>query len=228
MMTILFGISDPTVVGLQQGMSFFLKELTNLRNFYAASCRWDAQNLSWIWRWNTNRRFSCSSSYKYMHDRGYRCRYQKVLWKLKVPTKVRIFFWLLLWDRLMTREILLIRGCSIANACVLCNGGTLETRDHLFKGCTYSNSFWTRLLAQFNLPRPMEESVELAWFDNQESLDAQARVRWDLVWVAGTWALWKERNRWIFNETAKTVPVINNAVEEIHLWLHEGASNQIG
>lgn len=50
-------------------------------------------------------------------------------------------FWLLLWDRLMTREILMIRGCNMAQECVLCDTGSLESRDYLFGVVHILNNF---------------------------------------------------------------------------------------
>lgn len=126
-------------------MSFFIKDLVQLKHFYSASCRWDIQTGTWVWHWNANGKFSCSSAYRTMHDRGYRCRYQKTLCKLKVPTKVCVcvfFFWLLLGDKVMTREVLQMRGWNVNQECVLCEGGSIETRDHMFWGCSYSTGFW--------------------------------------------------------------------------------------
>lgn len=125
----------------------------------------------------------------------------------------------------MTREVLQMRGCNVNQECVLCEGGSIETRDHMFWGCSYSTGFWIALLAQLNLPTPAGISIEEVWFGHRDSLDKLARQRWDLTWATGTWALWRERNKRILIKASRALPMlINNAATEIHFWLHEGYS----
>lgn len=158
-----------------------------------------------------------------MPDRGVNFRYYRALWKLKVPTKVKIFVWLLLQNKLMTQEVLITRGCNVDQGCVLCDNGAIETRDHMMQGCNYASRFWIDILAHFNLGRPHGDTIHKVWWNHRITLGLLSRVQWDMTWAAGTWTIWQERNRRIFTGATKMVPIlINDAAIEIHNWMRCG------
>ncbi len=62
-------------------------------------------------------------------------------------SKVKVFGWLLLIDRLNTYDMLDRRHCSPENAslsCVLCSTGMRETTLHLFFQCPFSSECWAQ------------------------------------------------------------------------------------
>ena len=67
----------------------------------------------------------------------------KWLWKSNCQPKHNIFFWLLIKDRLSTRNILKRRNMHLDSYnCVLCNLLTEETLSHLFINCSMSTMCW--------------------------------------------------------------------------------------
>lgn len=60
--------------------------------------------------------------------------------------KIKVFLWLLLADRLNTRDMLHRRHYNIGSDlnCLLC-GGARETVEHLFFDCPFSVSCWNKL-----------------------------------------------------------------------------------
>ncbi|KAK1641849.1 hypothetical protein QYE76_059654 [Lolium multiflorum] len=64
-------------------------------------------------------------------------------WSLRIPTKVRIFAYLLDIDRLSTRANLFRKGCAPSSACAAC--GAPETGCHLFFDCPGAAELWARL-----------------------------------------------------------------------------------
>ena len=70
----------------------------------------------------------------------------KWLWKSSCQPKRKFFFWLLLQDRLSTREILKRRNMELqCYDCVLCHLDTEESLMHLFFSCPFSMSCWNTL-----------------------------------------------------------------------------------
>ena len=67
----------------------------------------------------------------------------KWLWKSKCQPKHKVFGWLLLKDRLSTRNLLRRRNMALDNHnCVLCQLNVEETTLHLFLDCTFAQECW--------------------------------------------------------------------------------------
>jgi hypothetical protein len=70
------------------------------------------------------------------------------IWSSKCCNKLRIFAWLLLMDKLNTRNILKRKNFAIQDSnydCVLCSNNTEETAYHHFFGCPFSKECWQRI-----------------------------------------------------------------------------------
>ncbi|KAK2356189.1 hypothetical protein QL285_093541 [Trifolium repens] len=66
------------------------------------------------------------------------------MWKNNVPSKISIFGWRLLLEKLPTRESLFSKGVItnvVERVCVLCCNH-VETTPHIFLQCHASNSVW--------------------------------------------------------------------------------------
>ncbi|GLT45963.1 hypothetical protein SLA2020_197560 [Shorea laevis] len=72
--------------------------------------------------------------------------YCDLIWSRFIPSKISIFVWRLLLNRLPTKDNLLLRGVSLApnTACVLC-GAHLENVNHVFAKCWRSQNLWSRI-----------------------------------------------------------------------------------
>ncbi|KAK8609494.1 hypothetical protein V6N13_061942 [Hibiscus sabdariffa] len=69
------------------------------------------------------------------------------VWKLKFPPKIRSFVWMLVLDRLSSKEFLLKRGVNIPvdmAGCTWCGLG-VENTFHLLIGCRFVTVFWQRI-----------------------------------------------------------------------------------
>lgn len=76
--------------------------------------------------------WSCSSSPAF-----------KWLWKSSCQNKHKVFFWLLLKDRLSTRNLLRRKTMVLDSyECELCNSRQEETLEHLFLRCPYAIACW--------------------------------------------------------------------------------------
>ncbi len=113
------------------------------------------------------------------------------LWKLKIPLKVKIFVWLVLRRRVLTVDLLLKRGWSGVDHCVMCRGAP-ESVDHLFLGCDYSSNLLITLLPHYTALRTID-GVQHLWRTSAcKSGDLKS---WELSYIATTWwFVWLERN----------------------------------
>lgn len=112
------------------------------------------------------------------------------VWKSKCTNKWKMFAWLLLADRLNTRNMLRRRNLLIRDnnyACLLCADPPEETVEHLFFQCPFSAACWGRL--------------GIIWPSHGDRLQLlhEAKRRWTKpmfmeIFLVAAWSLWKERN----------------------------------
>ena len=115
--------------------------------------------------------------------------------EILLSKKNKVFGWLLLVDRLNTREMLQRKTFLLPEyTCVMCNMAVLETRDHLFFHCPFAQTCW-RFLAPF------------AVLTNRHGLEClqilKSRIRQPFfmeIILMGLWAIWKTRNAFIFQQ----------------------------
>jgi hypothetical protein len=98
-----------------------------------------------IWRWTVNGKYSAFSAYRSFFIGMSTMIGAKQLWKVKVPPKVKLFFWITLHSRLWTAERRWRHGLQQHGTCVLCDQD-LETTDHLLASCAYARETWYRCL----------------------------------------------------------------------------------
>ena len=99
-------------------------------------------NDKWSYIWDSDR-FSVKKTYK--HLRGHQVTHQafRWLWKCSCQNKHKVFFWLVLIDRVSTRELLKRKNMVLQDyTCVLCNGAIEESQTHLFLQCPFAMQCW--------------------------------------------------------------------------------------
>jgi hypothetical protein len=84
------------------------------------------------------------------------------IWKSKCIMKIKMFSWLMLSDRLNTKDLLQRRHWNVTNdySCVLCPGHHHEDRDHLFFNCIFSSRVWAYLQIQWGTSGNMVQTTE--------------------------------------------------------------------
>ena len=100
-------------------------------------------NYSWSYIWGSSL-FSSSKAYKALV--GKTEAHQSFNWLCKSfcqPNTQSFFCWLLLQDRLSTRNILRRKNMVLENCnCVLCSSQVEESLEHLFFHCPFAASCW--------------------------------------------------------------------------------------
>jgi hypothetical protein len=115
------------------------------------------------------------------------------IWKSKMLPKLKVFSWLLYNDRLNTRDLMIRKHWQLnsGSGCVLCATHRLETRDHLFFGCSFAQQCWDAIGIVWNLEMPISNRIILV----KRNFDGPCFME---VMACATWNIWKIRNDLIF------------------------------
>lgn len=122
------------------------------------------------------------------------------IWRTKLNMKIKVFAWLLLMDRVNTRDLLDRKHCKPINATVLCSccsQGVRETKEHLFFFCIFSAQCWNVLGWTWS------SNLEFHRMIQSQSVSFANPCFMELL--IATWNIWKERNNLIFNGVLPSV-----------------------
>lgn len=153
------------------------------------------------WTHAGNGIFSASSAYEFICKEGSDLSGWKWLWKLKVPSKLKTFTWLILLNKLPTNELRNHRGLCQSGLCPRCN---LEIEDinHLFRGCPKAKDFWSLFRSSQWLSKDLDCPI-LDWITrNLKSTKISGignNIPWSCIFLAIIWQIWKDRNRKSFD-----------------------------
>ncbi|KAJ1698769.1 hypothetical protein LUZ63_007281 [Rhynchospora breviuscula] len=213
----LFGTTNLQLVATHGHISSGLKDILRNMEFFSASIVTDANHSS-TWRWTNHGFFSSNSAYKVLADTGVWCPYQARLWKIKAPPKVKVFLWLLLQDRLLTQDNLVVRGWPAIQSYTTCHLEVMETVVHLFIQCPFARSIWDLIQVHYNFSvLSFSSSIVDFWLQNRAIIGKQ----WDIIWAAVSWALWKERNARIFSsDISNRHLLLREIVACLDIWKH--------
>ena len=143
------------------------------------------------------------------------------LWKTCCQLKHKIFFWMLVHNRLNTRAMLhrknfFFRGYT----CVLCGLQVLETRDHLFFHCPFYRICWTYLAANW---APTYQGIQHEINNLKEMLDLPFSLE---IIILAAWAIWITRNEFIFNKITPSLYRCRKTFKEELKWLVHRATRE--
>jgi hypothetical protein len=138
------------------------------------------------------------------------------LWKSWAPSKVIVFSWQLLQNRIPSRQNLLRRRVitDINNTfCVLC-GNSVELVDHLFLTCGVSSTVWYSIFRWLGFQCVLPGGV-IGMFEFLLGMGTgrRAHLRWLLIWHAVIWSIWNSRNELIFIGGSSSVEYLVDKVK---------------
>ena len=118
----------------------------------------------------------------------------KMLWKVKVPSKLRVFAWRLTRSCLPTGEVLAERGMATTAICPVCNAAA-DTWRHALLECNMSMSVWAMKEYDVMLPLMADETDDprLWLFSLSEALSKERFIEV----LATLWSIWWVRRKFI-------------------------------
>jgi hypothetical protein len=125
----------------------------------------------------------------------------KNIWDSPAPSKIIVFSWQLLYDRVPTKDNLLLRGIILPNGgthCAWC-GQFPEYACHLFLHCKVAFSVWYAIFKWLGVVIVMPANL-FYLFDCLSGAVAsiKAKNKFKLVWHTVIWSIWKALNNKIF------------------------------
>ena len=165
----------------------------------------------WAWHHERNGLFTVRSAYRMLieakkrredyfegrgscSDAGRNYKEWKQLWKLKLPSKIKVFCWRLALDSIPTASVLKRKNLAATPECKIC-GAEDDTWDHSLLRCTMSRCVWalldedlSELLASLRIVDPKQ------WLFFMCSNVPQAESTHILVTC---WAIWNARRKFI-------------------------------
>ena len=123
-----------------------------------------------------------------------------LLWHSRCIMRIKVFGWLLMVDRLNTRDMLKRRHFDIGDdhSCLLCGNHDEETVDHMIFTCTFSQACWRKLGISWP---PFTCRLQLL----QQAKHSWGRPLFFETFLVAAWSLWKERNNKHFRRIMPTV-----------------------
>jgi hypothetical protein len=142
------------------------------------------------------------------------------MWKGCCQQKHKVFFWLLIHNRLNTRALLQRKNFLMTDySCIMCNQQHLETRDHLFFQCPFA-VLCCQYICPLWIPPPPGQ------MDIQEVLSslklAISKPFFMQIIMLVTWSILLTRNSFIFKATTPSVYICRKIFkDELALLVHK-------
>jgi hypothetical protein len=108
---------------------------------------------SFVW----GEKYTSARYYRFLFERVPRNEIMISIWSSKTMPKIKVFLWLMLIDRLNTRDIMQRKNWRVDSGtdCSLCQTTSLETRTHLFFECDFVKCCWNAI----NIQWPADRSI---------------------------------------------------------------------
>lgn len=177
--------------------------------------------------WCLGGRFRVARAYGAIRNRGPTVSWAKEVWRTHNTPKHCFILWLAVLGRLSTYDRLTF--LDVDTMCRLC-GADLETHDHLFFECPYSQDVWREISDRFKLPGTLSSlSGTLVWLGEHargRSCLARARV---YALSATVYFIWHARNARVFDNNLIPVEVVARLIAtHVFRLLHDScASSEI-
>ncbi|RVX08739.1 putative ribonuclease H protein [Vitis vinifera] len=168
------------------------------------------EDLFMIGNWGRKGKFSVKSYYRSLKVENNPFFPAKEVWGSRAPLRTRFFAWEAVWGKISTVDMLMRRGWSMVNRCVLCKENE-ESTDHILIHCGKTRELWTVVLSSFGVVWVFPNSVRnllLEW--KIKGLEKKRSVVWKMVPICLFWCIWGERNRRMFQEEEKSDMSLKN------------------
>lgn len=153
----------------------------------------------WVWELDSDGIFTVSSARKYIDQVMFSPGNMGTRWCTYVPSKVNIFMWRVLMNRLPTRDSLVGRGIDVPS--LLCTQCGLYTEDsnHVFLNCEVAAQIWNRIAKWLDLPLPSIISIDelMSWMDTVKVIAFKRKAISAIIWTT-TWMISNYRNNVVF------------------------------
>ncbi|KAK1394853.1 hypothetical protein POM88_013909 [Heracleum sosnowskyi] len=147
-----------------------------------------------------NGKFSIKKMYNQLRVTYTKVPWRRVFCRNKASPKALFITWLAAWNKLLTRDKLLVWKMVTNNICSLC-GAAPESVEHLFFVCAYAKGIWSKVLDIIQFRRPVAGfKSKLEWAVKCE----RKHQLYLMLFAESVYHIWIERNSKIFKEKVRT------------------------
>lgn len=162
----------------------------------------DEDSITWLWE-NTGT-YSSKSAYKIISQGGKIKWHFSFIWSCKIPPSAKFFTFLLLQNKLSTKDVLRRRGIHLNRGCVCCQQCPVESALHIFFLCPFAVAVWyhvSKILSKplMKIQITVDQIVCSSW-EMVRNNGHMGRKEWACRFICVTWQLWKHRNDIIFRD----------------------------
>ncbi|KAL2894454.1 hypothetical protein RDABS01_010363 [Bienertia sinuspersici] len=168
-------------------VSWYWRQLTHIKDKFRTGYSGD--------RWMFDKKgYTASSGYEWLRNNQNVVGWSKWVWnRLNIP-KHSFMCWVIMWDRLQTRDKLRKIGIQVENHCPMC-GLYQETADHLLVQCSYVRKCTQELNRSLKL---FPQFQDLDSMSNWLNRPTAGRVRCQVVQATSAallYNIWIQRNK---------------------------------
>lgn len=182
-------------------------------------------DIDWItWRWEKSGLYTSKSAYKILAEGGKVRWFYKAVWKCKAQPTARIFTYLMLQGKTLTRDMLCRRGMNLPLNCAMCDNCPVESSFHVLFLCPYATHVW------FEVARTLGKqifkpalTISRIWKHSWRMVQAHSTMtqrEWTSRFICIVWRIWKQRNAVVFGDQRLPPRILaNRCTEEMKMWL---------
>lgn len=149
------------------------------------------------WRETSSGQFTVQSMYQALINNGQMFNH-KLIWKLNLPLKIKIFLWYLVKGIILTKDNLIKRNWNGNKKCGFCN--TDESIQHLFIECHVARHMWRLFHFCFGMSAPRSvRHIFSTWITGIDLKTKRLVITGVSVFC---WAIWISRNDLVFNNVS--------------------------
>lgn len=168
-------------------------------------------------KWTQNGIYTAKSAYEAQFQGTIISTNFQPLWIAEAEPKQRFLGWLILHQKILTADNLLIRHWPCDWICSLCTDA-FEDTNHLAKECSFTISVWNQICSWLGLtqvPNQSQYQHISDWWDILANSGQRGRRKKMIGALLITWwQVWLERNRRIFHQQLLTATQVAFLVKE--------------
>ncbi|CAM8945788.1 unnamed protein product [Rhodiola kirilowii] len=190
--------------GVNSSSSWVLKRMTQCKSIGLNCVTIENNAITWN---GEGEGFEVKDTYNSIIDHKEEVQWHKMVWNCYNSPRDSLNAWLVVQNKLMTRDRLSQWGMQGDNSCIMCEAA-VESRNHLFFECRFSKEVWQKVM-RFLLAEPdgSQWALLIPWFHGLN----QARLKTKMIDAGITRVLngiWKARNCKIFRDEHSTTDMI--------------------
>lgn len=170
-----------------------------------------------VWRPVAGKGYSIAPCYEVMRSKRERVSWAAMVWNSSIMPRHSFVWWLVIHNRMKTRDLLRRRGMQISPNCCFCQ--EQESVSHLFFKFSFSNQIWKGVLLILGIHHtPREWELEWAWIQNRSKGRSRKKRNFRAVLAYTIYQVWIERNSRIFTDRHRDA---NQVMQEIDCYYRQ-------